>query len=202
VAAVRMSPVQTVIVHEPERLTLFNVNGRGDLLRIGTAETDGMQWVGRIGWTLYAALRDGGMLQLDLEDGLAAGWRQESAVRKKRPTRGCGCGGTKEDTAVVKHAAVSLPLDVRQFDHIVYKGDIKGGYARTDVLIRSGCWIEEADGVLVTHAFDRKLQSSGEVRITNPAAGMVIRLRSGALLTRGEERNRLELLRVLDRQEL
>jgi hypothetical protein len=202
VDAVRMSPVQTVIVHERERLTLFDVNERGDLLRMGTVETGGFQWVGRRGGTLYAASTDGGMLQLDLEDGPAASWREERSVKKKRPTRGCGCGEVREDEDAVKHPAVSLPLDARQFDHMVYKGAISGGYSRAGVRIRSGYWIEAAEGVLVTRALDRKLQGSGEVRIDNPAAGTVIRLRSRALLAVGEGPKKLELLRVLDRQEL
>ncbi|MEJ7575963.1 MAG: hypothetical protein WKF74_03045 [Pyrinomonadaceae bacterium] len=201
VDAVRMSPVRHLIVYEQEQLTFFHVNDRGDLLRMGALETGEAEWIGRIRGTLYASLRDGRMLQLVLEGGTAAGWREEHAAKKMRSIGGCGCGGATENPATTEHLEISLPLDTRQFDHLVYKGDMRGSCSSGEARIRNGYWREETEGVLVIRALDRELRGGGEMRMANPAACMVIRLRSGALMAAGQSRNKLESLRVLSRRE-
>jgi hypothetical protein len=201
VDAVRMSRVRKLVVHERDCLTLFDVTERGEVMQMRTLETGGAEWVGRRGGILYARLRDGRLLSFNMEG--IVGWREERR-EEERSYGGCGCSDAAKEDAAVERPLIGLPMDERQFEHLVYKRDMRTGYSGESVRIRrsrNGFWIEEADGVLITSAVDRKVRGGAEVRLASATAS-VIRLRSGMMLATGEHQNKLELLHALSRQEL
>jgi hypothetical protein len=172
-------------------------------------ETGNLEWLGRVGRTLYAAHLDGRLLRLLLDQPPVAGWRWQEAPepmkhRADKGLTGCGCSEAKEAPIASRPETSGLPPDTQKFDHLIHKGGLYGqasqGYSEAH--FRNGLWTEEVHGIRLTRALDRKLRACGEVHVEHPAASMVLSLGNGVVLTRGEEQNRLELLRVLEREEL
>lgn len=203
---VRTSQVRTVLVHEAEQLTVFELVGpRGDLLRLGALDTSGLEWVGRVRDVVYAGKRGGGVLTLTLGEAKRPRWAVERRPAGRPAESGCACGGTKGRPAPGEASGLAMPPAVAAhccaFDHLVDRRGLAGeraGRAR----IEGGRWTAEISGIAVSAAVRRPLMRAADVLIENAAASMLFHVRSGTWLTVGERRRTVEVLRVLARREV
>lgn len=196
--AVRMSPVHLLLVHERTCVTLFQVSGRGQLTAHRTLATNGMDWVGRQGNTLYGKLHGGELLFCELDS--VTGWR---AVRRSKPgaVPRCACGAPVRMGAAVEHSCGGLLFDESIFDHLVVPA--------TMAAERTGAAACAGDGVTAHDSGERgaamvagRMTNSANVRLGTGGAVQPLRVRGGTLLVSGARSSSLELLRPLSRRQL
>jgi len=197
--AVRMSPVRTLLVHERDQVTIFEVMETGDLIRSRTLDTARAKWLGRCNTMLYAMNDIDSLLCCDLTDG--TGWRQ-APQNRQRSNVYCGCHSV---IAVVNPNAqppASWPVDVGQFSFLMYR-TMTGTHVGTPTAsIRNGFCAMVTSELTITQALDRTVRAGAQLHFQCPAQALITPLRSGTMLTVAEQPNQLELLRALVRQEL
>ncbi|PEO25783.1 hypothetical protein [Bacillus toyonensis] len=208
---VNIESKRMVLIHQTDRLSLFNVSELGDFLWIGELDASELLWIGRKGSTLYAHNTNGRLFTFEIYEQKTVQWQEnlklETPVVDTKDYNKTNYGplnqkeALNEESELKENTNLKVDFQKQRYDHILFRGNAEPPANMVALQSYKGFRITKLDNAIVFAPNDSKIMNTA-ICLSNPQAAILSRISRDIFLAPSKGGHTLQVLRLLARLEM